>query len=448
MKMAVRATVVFAALCLLFAASAFAEVETSAGINFRLRQESWDDLTDFLAADGATASGAPISNDTNFWRLKTSPWFKIAVDKSYIGYARLTNEARYYMDSASASNQLGLNKDELLVDNLYVSALDIAGRVSVTYGRQDFVGAFGENFLVVDGTPGDGSRTFYFDAVRTLVKLSDSWNVDFVYLTNHGKDDRLPVAHSTPQRTLDSNDNDGAIVYGRGKIGDSLTVEPYYIWKREAAIGTTIPALRLSTYGAHVVYGFADWKFHGEIALQDGTYSDDTDRSGLGGYAFIGKKYENLAFKPSFDLGYIMLSGDDAATADKHEGWDPLWSRYPWMSELYSLTLATESPDRLPAYWSNLNMLRASFKFALPADSGLDLAYSVLKADQNAAAAGTGIFGTGKDRGELIQIKLSHKFSKTVDGYVAFEEFLPGDYYAASNRDNATFVRWELSWKI
>ena len=28
------------------------------------------------------------------------------------------------------------------------------------------------------------------------------------------------------------------------------------------------------------------------------------------------------------------------------------------------------------------------------------------------------------------------------------EDFVPGDYYADTNQDNAMFVRWELQWKI
>jgi hypothetical protein len=43
---------------------------------------------------------------------------------------------------------------------------------------------------------------------------------------------------------------------------------------------------------------------------------------------------------------------------------------------------------------------------------------------------------------------LSHKSSKTVDGYVTVEDFVPGNYYKPANQNNATFVRWELQWKI
>ncbi len=449
-KILVKASLVFM-LGLLFAVSAYAEVTTTYGINFRLRQETWDNLNDFRSTDGTAANGAQISNDTNFWRLRTQLWSMVDFNKQYIGYVRLANEARYYMDTTSPQNKLGLNKDELLFDNLYVKANNAAGLpVDITYGRQDFLGVFGEGFLIVDGTPGDGSRTYYFDAFRGLLALSDKWNVDLVYISNHNQEDRLPIAFSAPKRTLDGSDNDGAVFYFRGKLSDNLTLEPYYIWKKESQISAAIPTLRLNTYGAHAVYGFGGgWKLHGELAVQDGQYDNGNKREGLGWYAFIGRTYDNVAFKPSFDLGYVYLSGDDPTTKTKNEEWDPLWSRYPWMSELYSLSLATESPDRLPAYWSNLKMYRIALNFALPNATGLGLSYNLLLANDPPAYQNAPIFSLdNKTRGQLVVAKLSHTFSKTVDGYVTIEDFFPGNYYAPSNRDAATFVRWELQWKI
>jgi hypothetical protein len=154
--------------------------------------------------------------------------------------------------------------------------------------------------------------------------------------------------------------------------------------------------------------------------------------------------------KPSWDLGYITMSGDDQSTTNKNEGWDPLWSRYPQISELYSLTLLTETG--IPAYWTNVNIYRAMVKVNLSEESRLELTYNYLKADKTFSAA-SGPFvplfsGGSKDRGQLITAKLSRKFSPILDGYVLVEQFLPGNFYAQSNRFDAQFVRWELQWKI
>jgi hypothetical protein len=203
------------------------------------------------------------------------------------------------------------------------------------------------------------------------------------------------------------------------------------------------------------VVGFGDgWKVRAEYALQSGSYNNDTDRTGSGGYAYIGKTYSNIATQPSWDLGYATLSGDDPNTTTKNEAWDPLFSRYPWMSELYSLTMLTESgPGQgIAAYWTNLQVYRAQVKFNLPADSRLEVSYNVLKANETVTGAGAtfaSLFsGSGKDRGTLEVVKLYHKFSPTLDGYVTVEAFQPGNIYAPTNQDAAQFVRWELQWKI
>ena len=438
-------------MCLLFAASAYAEVATSYGAAFRLRQETWDNLFDMNKSDVASAPNTPSSTpDINFWRLKTTPWFKVDVDKQYSFYARLCNEARYYMSTDNAAfRKNGLNKDELVIDNLYVSSNGFLGLpLDLTIGRQDFLNVFGEGFLIMDGTPGDGSRTFYFNAAKATVKFNDRYNLDMVYLFTQKTDGALPSLYSSDEnnhplsdkRLLNTSGEDGMVIYGRGKVADNLNVEPYYIYKKE----DTADALKLHTIGARAVYSFGEgWQTRGEYAHQFGKYDSGTDRSGDGGYAYIGRKLADVAMQPSLDLGYVYLSGDDPHTT-KNEGWDPLFSRVPWMSELYSLSYAKET--KIAAYWTNLSAIRAQFKFVPAADTGLELTYNYLLAPENVTGP---IFSTnGNKRGDLIQAKLSHTFSKTLSGYVLLEDFVPGDFYKSTNQDNAMFIRWELLWKI
>jgi len=440
-------------LCLLFAVTAYAEVETSYGINFRLRQETWDNLFDMNIIDATSNSPVFTRPDDNYFRLKTSPWFKAAVDKQYVFYIKLTNEARYFMETSSqASRPAGMNKDEVVFDNLYASANNVAGApVDLTVGRQDLM-TYGEGFLIMDGTPVDGSRTFYFNAAKGVVKFGDNASVDLIWITDQFNDRALPSLYSEPKRQLNTTDEQGAVAYGRTKIGENLNLEPYYIYKREQT--TPLPfgtngALELNTVGARAVYGFGTgWKLRGEFAHQFGSYENGNDRTGDGGYAYISRKYEEVVLKPSFELGGAYLSGDDPSTTNKVEAWDPLFSRWPWMSELYVLSYGTETG--IVGYWTNLQLYRASFRLSLDPETGLDLSYNYLRANENShVSTAPAIFSAdGKNRGSLIQAKLSHKFSKTVDGYFLIEDFVPGNYYVDANRDNAMFVRWELQWKI
>jgi hypothetical protein len=449
---------------LLIASAAYAEMTTSGGLYFRLRQETWDNMFDMNLSDVPNANPYARQDET-FWRLKSSVWGKLDFDKQYGAYVKITNEAKYYQTSNTAW-QLGTVGDEFLFDNLYAYAKKPAGiPVDLTIGRQDFLGAFGEMFLIADGTPLDGSRTFYFNAARALVTLNEKYSIDLVYLYTQESDGFPLISYYKPYQlnnpTLDSRqlnayDEQAYVVYGRGKVTDKVTIEPYYIWKHEEAPNNapTAPALRLDTYGVRAVVGFGEgWKVRAEYALQSGSYNNGTDREGNGGYLYVGRAYDNVAMKPSWDLGYITLSGDDRSTTNKVEAWDPLFSRYPWVSELYSLTLLTEAGPGagIPAYWTNLEMYRAIVKLDVAQDTRLDLSYNILKA--NETVAGFGPFapmfsGSSKDRGTLLIAKLYRKFTPTLDGYVTVESFLPGDIYSKTNQDPAQFVRWELQWKI
>jgi len=448
---------------LILTTAAYAEVTNTGGVYFRLRQETWDNMFDMNRSDMPTASPYARQDET-FWRLKTSVWDKVDIDNRYGLFVKLTNEAKYYQTSNTAW-QVGTVGDEILFDNIYAYIKKPAELpVDLTVGRQDFLGTFGEMFLIADGTPLDGSRTFYFNAARALVTVNEKYNVDLAYLytqeedhfplASYYKSNELPAGFKS--RQLNASDEQAVVVYGRGKITDNVTIEPYYIWKNEDAPLSNLaaPVLRLNTYGVRAVVGFGEgWKVRAEYALQSGQYNNGTDRTGSGGYAYIGRTYSNIASQPSWDLGYATLSGDDPTTTNKIEAWDPLFSRYPWMSELYSLTMLTEAgPGQgIAAYWTNLQVYRAQFKFNLPADSRLELSYNVLKANENVTGFGpfAPLFtGTGKDRGTLEAVKLYHKFSPQLDGYVTVEAFQPGNVYATTNRDAAQFVRWELQWKI
>ena len=223
-------------------------------------------------------------------------------------------------------------------------------------------------------------------------------------------------------------------------------------WSRIRS-GTT-PKLKLNTLGARAVVALnSGWKFGGEFATQFGDYNDGgtwQERTGNGGYVFVGRKYENVGMKPEFDLRFVYLSGDDTGTADKNETFDPLFSRNPNWNELIIYPLLNETAKfgggGIPGYWTNMEILKASLKLNFTPQTNLLLAYQYLWAPEKSGLT-TAMFGTGKERGHLPTAILSHKFSKSVDGMLQLEYFIPGSYYSSS-ADNATFFRWQLQYKI
>jgi hypothetical protein len=95
-------------------------------------------------------------------------------------------------------------------------------------------------------------------------------------------------------------------------------------------------------------------------------------------------------------------------------------------------------------------MARADFKFVLTPQTGLELAYSHLWANDTITNYYKyAIYNPNeKDRGNLVQLYLRHDFTDKISGMLQIEDFMPGDFYADTNRNNSMFVRWEMQWKI
>lgn len=494
LRVSLRAAVgsfVLLLLTLTFVSDCFAEIKTDFGATFRLRQEYWDNVLS-LKTDNASNVAQTNPTDRNFFRLRTNLWAKVDFTKDTGVYIRLGNEARYYL--GQYRYKIGMNPpqydrfepDELFIDNLYLNLIDVFGLpVDLRIGRQDFLGpnGYGDGFVILDGTPGDGSRSFYFDAIRASIKVTKDNIIDLVAISNTAVERHLPLLHGTDKpaatyygnkRILNPGNEQAYMLYSKNKIGDALTLDPYYIYKIEHY---TIPfrkgptpdsKLRLNTAGLRATYKLDKWLFKAEYAHQWGEYdsptlaNDGRKRTGNGLNLSIGKKYDTIALKPEFELGFLYLSGEDNASdlrkENKHTGWNPLFSRAPTFNEvtIYSLLYETISDSgAIPAYWTNLSMLSAKLKLAVTADTGIILGYQYLMADKkygiaNSAATDAGALSaddTGKVRGHVIPTMITHKFNKNLDGFIQTEFFEPGNYYK-DRAQRAIFFRWQLQYRI
>jgi len=438
-----------------------AETKFEYGAAFRLRQEVWDDVVNLGTS---VASGGGM--DRAFFRLRTQAWGKVSFNQNYAVYARLVNEAKYFTGpfyaykTQDAGEKDRFDPDELAIDALYFDAKDIFGLpVDLRAGRQDFLGpdTYGEGFLILDGTPGDGSRTFYHNAVKAKVKFNKDNSLDVVYINNPKSDVYLPSMHPAVKgglfvdnkKLLTTSREEAFVLYGRSKVTENVLIEPYYIYKQEGAFSTT-PELSLNTIGARAVISVDTWKFGGEFAHQFGSYSGSVDRTGNGGYIFVSRKYDNVKFKPEFDLRYVYLSGDDPGTAEV-EAFNPLFSRNPNWNELTIYTQLNETAKLggagMPGYWTNMEIIKASVNLNFSPETKLNLAYQYLWAPEQSGISSSLYSNDGTSRGHLPSGVLSHKFSKNLDGFIQLEYFMPGNYYKSA-ADNATFFRWQLNFKI
>lgn len=460
LKKSVLAIVCSACVVFLCSDTVLAAAAFDYGGAFRLRYESW-----YKVADLGTL-GAP---SRDFFRLRSMLWGKANLNEDMGFHLGLTNEAKYYTGSyrpfetnnPATTDTDRFDPDELVIDNLYFNYKNVGGfPIDLRVGRQNFLFTFGEMFLIADGTPGDGSRTYYFNAARATVRFNEKNNVDIVYISDPEKDEYLPSLHSSysqalssyvdNRRLLNASDERGFVVYGRSKLTENLTVEPYYIWKHEDDFGTT-PKLDINTLGARVVITYGEWKLRGEYAYQFGEYSTGRDRDADGGYLFLGRKHAALPLKPEWEIGYVYMSGDDPNTG-KHEGWNPLFSRAPAWNEISIYPMVYENirdSGPIPAYWTNLHLYLAGLKLGLTSATNLGVTYQYLKADQATRGLNAAMFSNGgKERGHVGTLMLKQTFTKRLDGFVQVETFVPGDFYNELSSKTAWFTRLELQYKF
>lgn len=411
----------------------------------RLRQEYWQDVFDM---------NKDLAKDENFIRFKTTLFGQYTCPKTgSVLYLRLANEMRYYMLSNSAANQESTggkvyDMDEGVIDNLYFEKKGLFdGKIDLKLGRQDFLGTYGEGFLIMDGTPVDGSRTFYFNAAKATYKINPSNSIDFIYLVNLAKDKMLLFDNQRAARATNTSDEQAGIIYGKLKLNDSVSFEPYFMNKIEF----TAPNLNVNTFGARIVDTInPSWKVRGELAMQSGEYDNaaKTKMAAMGGYAYATRSFKETKYSPEIEVGLTYLTGDDVTTPDTVEAWDPLFSRFPSLSELYLLSYLSETG--IIGYFSNLTMIKIpQVKLQFTKDTSMSVSYNLLTANQNIASAKTMFSNDGKDRGQMLIANVKHAINKNLSGYLWVERFTPGNFYTSSVAPGpATFVRWQIEQKF
>jgi hypothetical protein len=390
--------------------------------------------------------------------------------------ARAVNEFRLWHEPDPASPLQRSNydfPDEVVFDNLSLQLKNLAkDRLDVTVGRQELI--YGTGFVVLEGTPKDGSRTIYFNAAKAVWRQSEDTTVDLFGIWNPSKD-QLAINSSDRDLTGTTSANDdmyekGAGIYLKNKTYKDFPLEAYLIYKREGpwnqaakkdAEGNYIPpayawqtlntargvvenpAMNVGTLGVRLLPRLSEClKANIELAYQLGERGD-IDQHGYGMDAFL--LYAMPVAKewnPEGRVGLYYLSGDDPKTKDD-EGWNPLWARYPQYSELYVYAWDAEAAGR----WSNVMMpnlgltLKPRGWLKLSAFGG----YMLAPEDDGP--------GGGDERGWLgvvkseftLREKLLGKRDK-LTGHLWLEVLEPGDYYNVD--DTAWFARWQLVYEF
>jgi hypothetical protein len=396
-----------------------------------------------------TVDDSGLYNYTNWVRYRPRVWAKIKADKDVDFNARLINEFRTWTRVNKASQSKSMNWDETLFDNFNVTARNL-GTLPVTaiIGRQDIM--MGENWLVMDGTPLDGSRTQFLDAARlTMDWKEQNTKVDLIYVDQAAHTDRWLHPFNDEERFLTEQDEQGAILYLTHKPSKTIQMEGYFIYRddeRPTGTSTNMPPswaqdAQISTFGAALAGQINDhWSYRAEGAAQTGKRNDH-DLRALATNNRLNYSF-NDDYKNMLKVAYEYVSGDNPDTT-KDERFDMLWGEWPRWSELYIYTYTKEGKVA-----QNSNLQRVGLGHVFWPDQKLQVQtdYMALWADHsNRNADGTAKAGfnpNGNFRGHLLTCWLRYTFTPQIKGHLLGEYLWPGNYYTV--KDNAMFLRAQI----
>lgn len=446
-------TVCLGACVLGFAFSASAQevrdgMKFDVGGDIRARYEFKDNFPD----KGLARAGSAYSD---YLRFRTRIWADMEAGEDFSARLRLGNEFRAFRNTSNNSKQKF--PDELFIDNLFVKWEDDS--VGLKVGRQDIEKGAGR--VISDGTPGDGSRSTFFDAIVLTWKFAEESTVDFIGTWNHYRNE-LSVGHShgnvhdmtqirsgSPYSKMDEY---GLMAYAEIRETDELPFDVYWIWKNEESFyneANRFPGRDFHTVGLRIMPQINDWLVaEVEAAYQFGRVDSSPCmasrdiRAGMlyGGLTATGN---DLAWSPALTLATLYLSGDkdsyyQTVNGSTDSGWNPVFNRTTWFSEI-----ASGMYDQYR--WSNLiyPYVEASVVPAKGHKVAVQMGpmYAAEK-DNGAADSYRGFYTQGKYAFPL-PVVAGVKFGGAVLG----EMLDYGSYYEAE-KNVATYIRLELTAKF
>ncbi|MFA5422652.1 MAG: alginate export family protein [Phycisphaerae bacterium] len=352
---------------------------------------------------------------------------------------QLITEPRYYHRPPSLKKQFIRN--EILFNQLNFVLRNAFGSDTVlTVGRQEL--KLGSGWLISDGTPLDGSRTNFFNAVRATYEMPQ-WNttVDMIWIENHGDSAKWLKPFNDQDIDLAEQDERGAIVYLSKQRGEDSRLDGYFIYKQDhnRRISSGYQG-EIYTFGV-VLAGRLDdnWTYVIEAAPQFG-HKNGKKLNALGSNNQLTYDFRD-GNKNKVSFGYEYLSGND----DQDKYFDKVWGRIDTWSVLYQGTI--DSIDGRAYDNSNLHRIYLSWAAEPWQNTCIQVAYNLLFADENTSQGGTGgLSKSGNFRGQLLRAQIEQKISKSLSHRLEGELFIPGDYYNDDRNDVAVFARYGITW--
>ena len=437
------------------------------GADLRIRNEYFRDLL--------TLNPRAALAEQDYFRFRGRVWTSITPVPDVSLNARLASEPREWMQPAGYSvysPHSGLDMTAGVFDNLNVKMKNIVGLpLTAAVGRQDVF--MGDGWLVGDGTPYDGSWTYFLDSARLTYDLKDQQTTfDAIGIIQSARDSAwMPVINANQDRLLTEQNEKGAIFQVANTSMKAANLTGYFIYKHDDAASMPLAQAQkyhpdnadIYTLGGRVNGLLSEhWKYWAEGAYQFGQKQYPILVSP---YVTAGTFHNMDAFGANTKLSYMFkdrlndqltmsfefLSGDDPQSGND-EMFDLLWGRWPRWSEigLYSYAAETRVGQeanliRFGPTWS-LNPIKAmefsASYYALFAQTDTP----TLGATQTLPANDPRRLFTnnGNFRGHFASAVVKYKFNRYVSGHLWSEFLFPGDYYV--NRVAMPFLRAEVAF--
>lgn len=410
------------------------------GTDVRFRHESIENPS-LTEAD-------PPGHSYSFERVRVREWNTFSPCKEFEFNIRFTWEGRHYWMPASKAEW---DKSDIVFDNFNGVFKFRMFPAILTLGRQDIV--FGDGWLVSDGTPLDGPRTTYFDAVRATIDLKKiKSTLDLIYIDQTSSpDDRLSPIFSKGKPLMEQDEH-GAILNLSIKSIEHTQIDPYFIYKHDKAVLSSGDNGDVYTIGSRFDHDFNNNIYsHLECAYQFGNRMNEvmfphkeSNLSAFGLNSRLTLSFHDLLNSKVW-LGYAVLSGNDAKDTHNHQ-FDPLWGRWAQYSELFPNDL-----DR-PSDRSNLHRINLGYQAEPTYRMQVQANYYTILAYANRNSGNPGFSDNGKLKGHLFTALLKYQYSRFWSGLLLGEYFIPGNYYEIpsdggpleTRNDPATFLRTQI----
>jgi hypothetical protein len=416
------------------------------GMDLRLRFEY---LNNVSTLDKSAPNHEQIYN-----RYKGRWWGTVTPTKDIEFNVKLTWEGRSWCENDTIAGW-DSSRDQVIFDNVYLKWRNFLGLpLTVTAGRQDIL--LGDGWWTGDGGPLDGSRSYYYDAVRLDYALPEiKTDVTTIWIQQDAQGDAwFPKIDNRPVPALmTEQDEEGAILWISNKSLPNMEIDPYFVYKNDKT--EVVNGKEVGRTGDYYMFGTRvagkigdHWQYRDDIAGQFG-HRNGQQLCALGSLNQISYNF-NDKLQNRLYVDYEFESGDDPGTKGTNEEFDMMWGRYPRWTELYFFTYAMES--RI-ANLSNLHRIGPGWGCKPTDKLELDLRYDLLFADENTVGDQPGgqAKGFSKDgcfRGFMITPYAKYTLNNHMFTRLMPSVFCPGDFYTNAHNDTAVFFRWEivLTW--